>query len=353
MSRGAASNVSSVTRISMQPELAIVIPTYNRPDLLTHCLETVRRFAPPRTEILVVDDASPDGCGSRVARSLSVPYLRLHRRKGFCYAANTGIRSTRASVIEVLNDDTTVSPGWANAALERFRDPSLAGVAPLVLMAGRGTHGRRIDSAGDRYYAGGIAAKREHGENLRPRHLHSCEVFGASASSAFYRREALRSVGAFPDIFGAYFEDVDLAFRLHRAGYSIVFEPRSRVYHRMSASYGRPNRRLLEQQSHNEERVFWRNLPAPVLRRALARHIAVLAAKAWRRWQEGNLAPFVAGRMRVLGEVPDLLRHRQLLHRAYPVNDVCRWQLEWRYWTTASSGRCGIADSLPDASSSE
>ena len=107
-------------------------------------------------------------------------------------------------------------------------------------------------------------------------------------------------VGAFPENFGAYFEDVDLAFRLNRAGWQVRYEPASRVFHRGGSSYGRAQRRLLEQQSRNEERVFWRNLPGPALRRALPRHLGVLAAKAWRRWHEGGLAPFLCGRLRDL-----------------------------------------------------
>src|SRR5205823_3453670 len=127
------------------------------------------------------------------------------------------------------------------------------------------------------YYLGGVAGKRGHGEPLGPAYLRACRVFGASGSSAFYRRDVLLRVGAFPETFGAYFEDVDLSFRLHRAGYQVCFEPAARVLHRVSASYGRPRRRLLEQQSRNEELVFWRNLPAAALTRAVPLHLAVLA----------------------------------------------------------------------------
>jgi GT2 family glycosyltransferase len=157
-------------------------------------------------------------------------------------------------------------------------------------------------------------------------------VFGASASSAFYRRAAVLRVGAFPESFRAYFEDVDLAFRLQRAGYRALFEPAARVLHRVSASYGPPRRRLVEQQSCNEERVFWRNLPGNVLARALPHHLAVLAAKAWRRWREGTLAPFLCGRLRLLAEVPALLRHRRVLRDLGDAADVRPWQVEDRYW---------------------
>lgn len=310
--------------------LSIVIPSYNRPDLLRACLRSVTRFAPAGTEILVVDDGSTNGSASRVAAVFpGVRGLRLPRRLGFCAAANAGIRATHHPIVELLNDDTEVTRGWAEAALARFRDPTVAAVAPLVLRWPGGEPGQaRVDSAGDRYYLGGVAGKRGHGEVLGPVHLRSGPVFGASASSAFYRREALLRAGAFPESFGAYFEDVDLAFRLHRAGHRVLFEPAACVLHRVSSSYGRPRRFLLQQQSRNEERVFWRNLPL----RAVPAHLAVLAGKAWRRWQEGSLTPFLFGRLRVLGEIVTLARHRRQLRQFGPPGNLADWEIDHQYW---------------------
>jgi GT2 family glycosyltransferase len=126
-------------------------------------------------------------------------------------------------------------------------------------------------------------------------------VWGASACAAFYRREALIRAGGFPEHFGAYFEDVDLSFRLRGLGGEVVYDPASVVWHRVSGSYGRrPSRRVLEQQSCNEERVFWRNVRGLDRLRWLPRHAAVLAAKALRRFQEGTLLPWLLGRVRAL-----------------------------------------------------
>lgn len=313
------------------PDLSIVIPSHQRADLLDRCLASVCRHAPVDTEVLVVDDGSRDAAVSRVAaRHRGVRTLRLPRQAGFCAAANRGIQAARGRIVELLNDDTEVLPGWADAARAHFDDPAVAAVAPLVLC----WPGDRIDSAGDRYYVGGVAAKRHHRRPVRTAQLQPGAVFGASASSAFFRRAALEQVGAFPETFGAYFEDVDLAFRLHRAGYRVQFEPAARVLHHVSSSHGRRCRRLLERQSCNEERVFWRNLPGPALVQALPRHLAVLAAKAWLRWQEGALAPFVLGRLRVLHEVPALVRHRRAIQAFTRCTDLAGWRLEPRYWGT-------------------
>src|SRR5262249_59093388 len=122
------------------------------------------------------------------------------------------------------------------------------------------------------------------------------------APGALSRGEPPQRAGAFPAHFVAYFEDVDRAFRLRRAGGVIVYEPASRVFHRGGSSYGRPDRRLVEQQSCNEERVFWRNLPGPQLARCLPRHLAVLTGKAVRRWREGTLLAWACGRLRAWSE---------------------------------------------------
>jgi len=317
--------------------LSIVIPSHNRADLLRTCLTTVMRHRPPGTQVIVVDDGSPGGAASGAAGGFAgVEIVKLERRCGFCVAANAGIHVARGAIVELLNDDTEVTEGWADAALAGFDDPLVGAVAPLVLCRPGADAALQIDSAGDCYYLGGVAGKRGHRQPLGPAYLHRRHVFGASASSAFFRREAILRAGAFPESFVAYFEDVDLAFRLHWAGYQVLFEPASRVFHHVSASYGRPQRRLLERQSQNEERVFWRNLPGRTLLRSLPLHFAVLAGKAWRRWQEGSLMPFICGRLRVLGELSAMASHRRWLRSLGPGKGAAgtglnSWHIDHRF----------------------
>src|SRR5262249_14277562 len=183
--------------------LPILIPSYRRPDLLALCLASVHRHAPPDAEILVVDDASALGVISATAgRFGGVRVLRLRRRGGFCAAVNAGLAAATGDIVELLNDDTEVTPLWADAALAWFADPDVRAVAPLVLW---GPHGERIDSAGDRYFVGGVAAKRGHGQPVSAAPTQAVPIFGASGAAAFYRRDALLRLGGFPTHFGAYF----------------------------------------------------------------------------------------------------------------------------------------------------
>lgn len=276
--------------------LSIVIPSHNRPDLLRLCLASVARFAPSGTRTIVVDDGSRDAAVSRVAAEFDVGTLRFPKSMGFCAAANAGIAAATGEIVEMLNDDAEVTAGWADAALRRFQDASVVAVAPLVLIHGTPS---TIDSAGDEYDPGGFAFKRGHGQPFvadgefsKPR-----VVGGASASAAFYRRSALRAAGGFPEQFRAYFDDVDLSCRLNRLG-DIRYEPGSVVWHRVSASHGRkPGRRLIEQQSRNEELLYWRNARGVEMWRTLPRHMAVLAGKSLRRLEEGRFVPWSLGRI--------------------------------------------------------
>ena len=322
-----------------------MIPSHNRADLLRLCLASVVQHAPASVEVVVVDDASPGGAVSEAARAFpGVRTVRLEKRGGFCVAANAGLRAAISPIVELLNDDAEVEASWAEAALKWFADPTVAAVAPLVLRRPDETSpsyggrldsraaGELIDSAGDRYYLGGVAGKRGSGQTVGSEYLRARPVFGASASSAFYRRDAVLAAGGFPDSFAAYYEDVDLSFRLHWAGFQIIYEPASRVWHRVSASYGRPSATLQAQQARNEERVFWRNLPGRALPRALPLHLAVLAAKAWRRWREGQFVPFLRGKLGVLAEAAEVLRHRRWLHGLGSGSDWAAWGVDSHFW---------------------
>jgi GT2 family glycosyltransferase len=313
------------------PSLSVVIPSHKRVDLLRLCLASISRFAPAGTEVIVVDDGSLGAAVSRTAGEFpGVKVVRRPRAGGFCAAANAGIAAASAPVVELLNDDAEVTEGWAHAALRWFADTRVAAVAPLVLQNDPSRRARGlpplIDTAGDEYDRGGFAFKRGMGQEYRtgerenggtgePRSFSSPvlpfprspvlfepgPVWGASGAAAFYRRDALLRASGFPEHFRAYFEDVDLSFRLRGLGYEIVYDPAAVVWHRVSGSYGKkPSRRVLEQQSCNEERVFWRNVRGRERLRWLPRHAAVLVAKAVRRFQEGTLLPWLLGRVRAL-----------------------------------------------------
>ncbi len=180
------------------PFCSIVIPTFNGRELLARCLASIERHRPDPSrwpiEVVVSDDGSTDGTAEWLAEAFpGIRLVRLPRNGGFCAAANAGLDAARGIFIQLLNNDTEVTPGWLEAGLAPFVDGRVGSVAPLVLVR---VNPDRVDSAGDSYAWVGWPMKRGHGQpsatwSARPVE----EVFGASGSSAFYRAEALRRTG--------------------------------------------------------------------------------------------------------------------------------------------------------------
>jgi len=96
---------------------AVVIPAYNAAAELGRCLQTVRSTVPPDTEVLIIDDASPDPAVARVLerwRRDAGPrwrFLANPENRGFVATANRGMRLSSGDVV-LLNADTEVTPGW-------------------------------------------------------------------------------------------------------------------------------------------------------------------------------------------------------------------------------------------------
>src|SRR5262249_45718086 len=243
---------------------SVVIPTYNGRELLDRCLASLARRRPADPditfEIVVSDDGSTDGTALWLTKAHpAVRLVRSETNNGFCAAANAGIAAARGRFIQLLNNDTEVAQCWLEAGLRLFSDPTVGSVAPLVVVR---SEPRRVASAGDCYSLAGWPTKRGHGQ---PSGLFTGrpveEVFGASGSSAFYRADLLKRLGGFDAIYGSYYEDVDLAFRLRWAGYRCLFAPCCLIYHDVSASYDHRRPDLQRRMSRNAEFLFWTNLP--------------------------------------------------------------------------------------------
>jgi GT2 family glycosyltransferase len=289
--------------------LSIVIPTYNGQRHLERCLPSVCRHAPPGTQILVVDDASSDGTASWVRENFpNVELIVLPANLGFVGAVNTGLGRAGGDVIELLNNDTEVCAGWVEPCLSWFQDPTIGSVAPLVLQMDRP---EVIDSAGMDYHLCGWAYNRGLNRRMGPAYEGPCEVFGPSGAAGFYRRTALQKTGFLVPEFGAYFEDTDLAFRLRWAGFRCIYEPRARVLHQGTATYGKESDRLTRLISRNEELVFWMNLPLPKLLLGLVPHAGFLAIRLARKLFTRKLGPFLEGKQQALAGWRTILERRR------------------------------------------
>ena len=211
----------------------MIIPTWNRKDLLRNCLSSLQRQTAP-CSVLIVDNGSTDSTQEMVKTEFPrVDYLSLHSNQGFAKAVNSGILSTGSSFVALLNNDTEADPLWAEAGLHAFlRHREYSFFASRIIRYCQRTH---LDGAGDCYSRSGLPYKRGLGEPAGQFSV-SEPVLGASAGAAFYRRSFFDEVGLFDESFFMYLEDVDLSLRAQLAGHRCLYLPDAIVYHIEAAS---------------------------------------------------------------------------------------------------------------------
>ncbi|MDX6219144.1 MAG: hypothetical protein QOJ48_825 [Frankiales bacterium] len=191
-----------------RPPLAVVVPTRNRPELLTACLAALQAELGPRDDLVVVDSASDSAASvARVAAEGGARLLRCER-KGASRARNAGWRATDRALVVFVDDDMLVSAGWATAMASAAAAPEVAFVA-----------GRTIASEG----AQGQAASVTWG---RPEEIIDRRTRGAFAASnnLLVRRSVLLRTGGFDERLGPGTwleagEDLELLDRVLASGF--------------------------------------------------------------------------------------------------------------------------------------
>ena len=121
-----------------QPDLSVVICTYNRPELLRLALTTLLRQAPANLtyEVVVIDNNSTPETRAvvdEIAQSDSrVRYVR-ETRQGNAYARNTGVAEARAPIVAFLDDDVTVRENWVEITGRTFQKTNADFIGGKVL----------------------------------------------------------------------------------------------------------------------------------------------------------------------------------------------------------------------------
>jgi len=213
-------------------DLTVIIPTWNQAELLQECLISLHKQT-RLPGILVVDDGSTDETSTVLSRFPLVQCRRLPENQGFAKAVNAGLRTVATPYVALLNNDTEVHPEWAEQGLLGFsRYPEYGFFASRIIHY---FDRRYLDSAGDCYLPSGLPCKRGSGQPQRIFDV-SCEVLGASAGAAFYRRLLFQEVGLLDEDFYMYLEDVEFSLRARMAGYRCRYLPEAIVYHMEAAS---------------------------------------------------------------------------------------------------------------------
>jgi len=264
-----------------QPSVAILIPSYDGAHHLAPCLESVSALSyEGEVETIVVDNGSSDGTRELVERRYPwVRLLRLQENHGFAEAINRGAAATTAECLALLNNDMRVGPEWLTE-LAAVYDPKegCSCVAGLIL----DWEGELVDFVDGFVNFHGAAAQDRFRSPVDQVLIEDRrELLFACGGSMLVNRRTFLDLGGFDPAYFAFFEDVDLGWRLWLSGDRVRLAANARSYHRhhsTGSSFGLHERlRLFER---NWLRTLIKNLDERNLGRVLGAALLLVGERA-------------------------------------------------------------------------
>jgi GT2 family glycosyltransferase len=220
--------------------ISVVVATYDRPDELRLCLQSLsKQHTRHDVELVVVDNHPQSGLTAPVVRAFPHVKLVSETRGGLSFARNTGFRASRGDILVATDDDVTMPSDWLEKLAVPFARADVmivtGAVFPLELDTDSqiqfetyGGLGRGFES---RHF------NRDWFDTFGRRAVPTWEI-GATANAAV-RASALRNpaIGYLDEALGAGTptgcgEDTYLFYRVLKAGYAIEYEPAAYVWHR-------------------------------------------------------------------------------------------------------------------------
>ena len=220
----------------MQKKLAIVLVNWNSFDLTKDTLESLSHTTYTNYDCIVVDNGSEDGSGMALKQAFpNCILIQSDINKGFTGGNNLGMEYALEKGYEyilLLNNDVAVEPNFLEPLIARLdQDSAIGAVQPLIYFH----HDQNlIWNAGSRYLSWiGLPLTLMY-YRKDPHHLQikqEKKIDWITGCAFMIRASVLRKTGNLKEKYFIYFEDVDLSFRIKKAGYTLSYVPSAVIYH--------------------------------------------------------------------------------------------------------------------------
>jgi GT2 family glycosyltransferase len=216
------------------PALSYCVVNTNGREHLLACLDAIERTHPAAVEreILVLDNASDDGSAESVrTRGGDVRLIALERRTGKAENDSTLLREAKGDYCLLLNEDSELRPGAAEALIAALKANPRAGAVGAQLLDSKGNPvpcAWRFPGVGTALvgavFLHRLLTVQSNGTETRT-------VDWAQSSALMIRREAAAEVGYLDPAFFVYYDECDFCKRLGAAGWQTLFVPSAEAIH--------------------------------------------------------------------------------------------------------------------------
>jgi len=227
--------------MSHPPMVYIIILTWNgRKDTLD-CLRSFKTVEYPNYRIILVDNASVDGTVDAVRKEFpGVDIIVNPTNLRFAGGNNVGMRKAvmgGADYILLLNNDTLVDKDFLIKMMDTALSDDMIGMVGSKIYYN--DKRRYLWYAGGKieWWKGWISHRGVH-ELDRGQYDHRCETDYITGCCLLVKRDVVDDIGFLDESYYIYGEDADWCIRARRAGYKLLYEPGSVIWHKLSVSSG-------------------------------------------------------------------------------------------------------------------
>jgi cellulose synthase/poly-beta-1,6-N-acetylglucosamine synthase-like glycosyltransferase len=280
--------------------LSIIVPFLSDNEDFEDTLVSVLQNRPDDCEVLVVHRGS---YADPYELHDEVRFLEVDPRSELVAMLNCGWGAAGGEILHFLLPGVVVEPRWTQPVLDRFEDPRVAAVSPVMLQSEAPD---RVVSAGLRLTHGGRRVSNGLGKRVdRCKRVFRRRIVGPGLTAAFYRRSAVSRLGGFDERCGEHWSDVDCGLSLQALGYRCVLEPESVVRGPLVPDVSS----LGYREGRRAERVFWRHVAARGWGSGLILHPLVVAGTVFGAWNQFAGYSQLVGRLVSVFGIPSHLNH--------------------------------------------
>lgn len=267
----------------------MIVPNWNKAELLERTLETLGKqsLAPERT--LVVDNGSTDGSRAAAGRR-GAQVVELGANQGFARAVNTGVRLAETEWVAVVNNDVELHPRWLETLRRRAEEAGAWFAAPRLVQMRTPA---RLDGSYDLLARSGCAWRAGQGAVNGAPYLEERVIAFAPFTALVLKKALFERAGGLEERFGSYLEDIEFCLRCALQGLSGIYVPQAVAYHHGNATLGRWSAAMVELMARNQVLLAAKHFPASYFWRVAAGQglWGVVAAR------HGRLGAWVKGKV--------------------------------------------------------
>ena len=225
---------------STKPLVSIVSINYDQPEVTCEMLASLRKVTYPNFETIVVDNGSP----TTIPYSIKENYPEVHliiseENLGFAGGNNIALKQAKGEYILLLNNDTEVRPNFLDSLVELMESNEKIGIVSSKILYFY--EDNVIQYAG----ASPINPITSRGRHYGYKEIDTGQLDKVTETSyphgacMMIRKSVLEELGLLYEGYFLYYEELDFAERVKRAGYKIYFQPNSSILHKESISTGK------------------------------------------------------------------------------------------------------------------